>query len=180
MVSGHPSNQGLPGGGQPVVSMGPQMHAGMAGGPGVPQAGQTASMMAGISQGGGVPGVSGPTPSAHALSHLNPAHPQQLYQQQQAMQQASKSLFQHQHSISISRSLVSMGFQTCCYFRLTNHALIHYRRFPPFNACGLLSEKGALTFCHETTKLIKCCYIWVQMRCFVTQNCSHSGLLHIV
>lgn len=93
MASGHPSNQGLPGGGQPVVSMGPQMHTGMAGGPGGPQGGQTASIMAGISQAGGIPAVTGPIPSAHALSHLNPAQSQQLiHQQHQQMQQASKFL----------------------------------------------------------------------------------------
>ena len=92
MVSGHPSNQGVPGGGQPNVSIGQQMHAGMVGGPGAPHVSQAGSMMGGIPQGGGAPGVSGPTPpSAHALSHLNPAHPHQFMNQHQM--QASKSIF---------------------------------------------------------------------------------------
>ena len=85
MVSGHPSNQGIPGG-QVGVSMGPQTHTGMAGGSGGP-------IMTGIPQGVGGPGASGPSPNAHALSHLNPTHPhllQQQQQQQHQMQQASK------------------------------------------------------------------------------------------
>ena len=86
MAPGHPSSQGMPGAGQTGVSLGQPMHAGMAGGPGVPQVSQAGSMMAGMPQ---APGVSGGGPSAHALSHLNPAHPQQMFQQQQ-MQAASK------------------------------------------------------------------------------------------
>lgn len=40
---------------------------------------------------GGVPGVSsGAGPTAHALSHLNPGNAQQIFQQQQQMQQARK------------------------------------------------------------------------------------------
>ena len=93
MVPGHPSNQGVPGGGQPGVSMGQQVHAGMAGSPGGPQVSQGGQIMAGMPQGTGPPGVSiGP----HALSHLNPGHPQQIYaqqQQQQQIQQASQSPF---------------------------------------------------------------------------------------
>ena len=89
MVSGHPSNQGIPGG-QVGVSMGPQIHAGMAGGPGGPQVNHPGSMMAGIPQGVGGPGVSGPSPNAHALSHLSPTHPHLIAQQQQQMQHASK------------------------------------------------------------------------------------------
>ena len=88
MVSGHPSNQGMPNG-QVGVSMGPQIHAGMAGGPGGPQVNHPGSMMVGMPQGVGGPGVSGPSPNAHALSHLNPTHPQLLAQQHQQMQ-ASK------------------------------------------------------------------------------------------
>ena len=91
MAPGHPSSQGVPVGGQSGASMPQQMHAGLAGGPGGPQVSQAASMMP---QGGGVPGVApGGGPSAHALSHLNPGHPQQQQQQmfqQQQMQQASK------------------------------------------------------------------------------------------
>ena len=92
MAPGHPSNQGLPGGGQPGMSMGQQMHAGMAGGPGAPQVSQGGQIMAGMPQGSGPPGVSIGGPSAHALSHLNPGHPQQIYaqNQQQQMQQASQ------------------------------------------------------------------------------------------
>ena len=95
MAPGHPSNQGIPGGAQqPGASMGQQMHAGVTG-PGMPQVSQAGPMMAGMSQGGG-PGASGANvPSAHALSHLNPGHPQQMFaqqqQQQQQMAQASKS-----------------------------------------------------------------------------------------
>ena len=92
MVSGHPSNQGVPGGGQLNVSMGQQMHAGMVGGPGAPQVSQAGPMMSGMPQGGGAPGGSGPTPSAHALSHLNPAQPQFITPQHH-IQQASKLIF---------------------------------------------------------------------------------------
>ena len=75
----HPGNQGVPGG-QNAVSMANQMH-GMVGGP---QAGQGPVM--GMPQGGGPAG-----PNAHAMSHLNPnLHNQQMYQQQQQIQQASK------------------------------------------------------------------------------------------
>lgn len=92
MASGHPSSQGVPGGGQqqqPVVSMA-QMHPG-ASGPGVAQVSQAGPMMVGMPHGvGGVPGVSsGAGPNAHALSHLNPGNAQQIFQQQQ-MQQARK------------------------------------------------------------------------------------------
>ncbi len=90
MVQGHHSNQGVPGGQHPNASMGQQMHPGLAG-PGGPQVSQGGPMM-GILQGGGPPGgVSGPTPSAHALQHLNPqSHHQQMFAGQQ-MPQASKS-----------------------------------------------------------------------------------------
>lgn len=83
MGPGHPPNQGVPGGGQPGVTMGQQMHPGMVTGPQVTQAGPM------MPPGSGAPGVSIGGPSAHALSHLNPSHPQQMYQQQQ-MQQVSK------------------------------------------------------------------------------------------
>lgn len=85
MAPGHPSNQGVPGGGQqPGVSMGQQMHAGVTG-PGGPQVSQAGPMMTGMMQAGGPPGVSGGGgPSAHALSHLNPGHQGGYAQQQQA------------------------------------------------------------------------------------------------
>ena len=87
MAQGHPSSQGTPGGGQqPGVAMGQQMHAG-ATGPGVPQASQAGPMMAGMMQGGAPPGVSGGGgPSAHALSHLHPGHPNPMFAQQQQLQ----------------------------------------------------------------------------------------------
>lgn len=88
MVHGHPSNQGIPGGQQPGVSIGQQMHPGLAA-PGVPQVSQAGNMM-GMMQGGGPPGASGAGPSAHALSHLNPQpHHGQMFAGQQ-MPQACK------------------------------------------------------------------------------------------
>ena len=84
MVHGHPSHQGVPGGQQPGVSMGQQLHPGITG-PGGPQASQAGPMMGGMMQGGGPPNVSGVGPSQHALSHLNP-HQGQLYAQQQQQQ----------------------------------------------------------------------------------------------
>ena len=90
MVHGHPSHQGVPGGQQPGVSIGQQMHPGIAG-PGGPQVSQAGPMMGGMMQGGGPPNISGVGPSQHALSHLNP-HQNHLLaqQQQQQMQQACK------------------------------------------------------------------------------------------
>lgn len=111
MAPGHPSNQGIPGGGQqPVVSMA-QMHPG-ASGPGVAQVTQAGPMMVGMPHGvGGVPGVSsGGGPSAHALSHLNPGNPQQLFQQQQ-MQQVCKFVC---YFTSKSLALLVCNF-TCAY-----------------------------------------------------------------
>jgi hypothetical protein len=84
MTQGHPSNQGAAGG-QPGVSMGQQMHMGMASGPGAPQVTQAGQMMGGIPHNGGPGGVG---PNAHAMSHLA-AHPQSMLQQQQQIQQAS-------------------------------------------------------------------------------------------
>ena len=96
MSQGHPSNQGVPGvGQQPGVSMGQQMHAGIAG-PGATQVTQAGPIMAGMIQTGVPAGVPGPGPSAMALQHLNPAHhgqvlaQQQQQQHQQQLQQASK------------------------------------------------------------------------------------------
>jgi len=44
-------------------------------------------MMTGMMQGGAPPGVSGGgQPSAHALSHLNPGHQNQMFAQQQQLQ----------------------------------------------------------------------------------------------
>ena len=91
MAQGHPSNQGVPGGGQqPVVSMGQQMHAGVSG-PGGPQVTQGGPTMAAMMLGGGPPGVSGGGgPSAHALQHLNPGHQGQPMFAPQQMQQGCK------------------------------------------------------------------------------------------
>ena len=82
MVHGHPSHQGVPGAQQPGVSMGQQIHPGIAG----PQVSQAGPMMGGMMQGGGPPSVSGVGPNQHALSHLNP-HQGQLFAQQQQQQQ---------------------------------------------------------------------------------------------
>ena len=86
MAQGHPSNQGVPGGGQqPGVNMVQQMHTGVTG-PGVPQVSQAGPMMAGMMQGGTPAGVSGGgQPSAHALSHLNPGHQNQMFAQNQQL-----------------------------------------------------------------------------------------------
>lgn len=89
MAQGHPSNQGMPGGGQqPGVTMGQQMQGGIVG-PGVPQAGQPGPIMGSMMPTGGPGGVSGNGgPSMHALSHLTPGHPGQVFAQQQQMQQS--------------------------------------------------------------------------------------------
>ena len=87
MAQGHPSNQGMPvGGQQPGMSMAQHMHPGMAG-PGGPQVSQGGPMMAGMMP-GGPPGVSG-GPSPHAQAHLNPGHQGQMFPNQQ-MQNMSK------------------------------------------------------------------------------------------
>lgn len=78
MVHGHPSSQGM----QPGVSMGQQIHPGVAV-PGGPQVSQAGPMMAGMTPGGGPPVASGPGPSPHALSHLNPHTGPMLSQQGQ-------------------------------------------------------------------------------------------------
>ena len=87
MGPAHPPNQGIPGGVQPGVSIGQGMHGAMAVGPAVPQVTQAGPMMAGMPPGVGAPGSSVGGPSAIALSHLNPQHPQQILQQQQQQQQ---------------------------------------------------------------------------------------------
>ena len=85
MGHGHPSNQGIPGGGQPGVTMGQPIHPGMAvpGGPPVSQAGP---MMAGMMP----PGSGGP--NAQAMAHLNPVVQNQTFMNAQ-QQQMRKSLF---------------------------------------------------------------------------------------
>ena len=90
MNQGHPSGQGMPGGGQqPGASMGQQIHPG-ATGPGGPQASQAGPMMGGMMQAGGPSAASGNGgPSVHALSHLTPAATQMFNPQQ--MHNASKS-----------------------------------------------------------------------------------------
>lgn len=85
---GHSSNQGVPGvGQQPGVSMGQQMHAGIAG-PGAAQVTQAGPLMGSMIQ----TGIPGAGPSAMALQHLNPAHQGQILtaQHQQQLQHASK------------------------------------------------------------------------------------------
>ena len=84
MVHGHPSSQGM----QPGVSMGQQIHPGVAV-PGGPQVSQAGPLMAGIIPGGGPPVASGPGSNAHALSHLNPHGGPVIAQQGQI--QASQS-----------------------------------------------------------------------------------------
>ena len=77
----HPqSNQGMPGGGQPGVTMGQPMHPGIAG-PGMPQVTQGGPMM-GMMPGGGPPGVPTGHPNQHALQHLNPNQNQMFPGQQ--------------------------------------------------------------------------------------------------
>lgn len=94
MAPGHPSNQGVQGGGQ-AVAMGAQLHGGMGGGPGTPQPGQTGAMVVGMTQGTGVPGVAGPTgaPSQHALQHLTP-QPPQIFNHQQQLQASKLNFFE--------------------------------------------------------------------------------------
>ena len=69
-MASHPSNQPMPGGGQPGVTMGQPLHQGMVGS-GMPQTSQAGAMMA-MGPGGGPPGVPGAHPNAHAMQHLNP------------------------------------------------------------------------------------------------------------
>lgn len=114
MVQGHPSNQGMPGGGQQSgVTMGQQMHGGVSGsvGPGIPQPGQPGPMMGGMMPGGGPGGASGNGgPSMHALSHLTPGHPSQMFaQQQQQMQHACECIIS---IMSLFESVLSHS-QTC-------------------------------------------------------------------
>ena len=58
--------------------MGPQVHGGMPGVGGL-QVSQTSSMMAAMPQMGG-PNASSVGPTAHALQHLAPSHPQMFNQ----------------------------------------------------------------------------------------------------
>lgn len=89
MIQGHPSNQGIPGGGQPGIPMAQQMHPGVVG-QGGPQVSQAGPMMAGMMPGGGPPGVTG-GPSAHAQAHLNPGHQGPMYQNQQQMCKSNRT-----------------------------------------------------------------------------------------
>ena len=102
MAQGHPSAQGLPGGQQPGVSMGPQMHAGVAG-PSGPQVSQAGPMM-GMMPGGGPAGVSG-GPSAHAQAHLNPGHQGQMFAQNPKMHISTASLSQRRTSFYFSEPI---------------------------------------------------------------------------
>lgn len=70
-----------PNAGHPGPSMVQQMHPGVSA-PGGPQVSQAGSMMGGMPQGNGTSGPAGPMPNAHALSHLNPAQAQHMFQQQ--------------------------------------------------------------------------------------------------
>ncbi len=79
MGPGHAQAGGQPMG-QPL-----QMHPGVSG-PNGPHVTQGAPMMGGMQAAAGRPGPGGP--NAHALSHLTPQG--QMFQQQHAMQQASK------------------------------------------------------------------------------------------
>ena len=93
MVHGHPSNQGVPGGGQPGVTMPQQIHPGMAvpGGPPVSQAGP---MMAGMMP----PGSGGP--NAQAMAHLNPVVQNQFMAPQQQQQMSKSFSFSYLRNIS--------------------------------------------------------------------------------
>ena len=76
----HPSNQGIPGNGQPGVTMGQPMHPGMAG-PGMPQVSQGGQMLT-MMPGNGPPGVPAGHPNSHAMQHLNPNQGQMFPGQQ--------------------------------------------------------------------------------------------------
>ncbi|RFU25735.1 hypothetical protein B7463_g10604, partial [Scytalidium lignicola] len=112
-MAGVPHNPG-PQGGQPGPGMPQQMHMGVSG-PG-PQVTQAGALMGGMP-----PGAGGP--SAHALSHLNPAQAQQaqLYQQQQAMnfannpqlqqmQQQQQQMIQHQRQQAARQALMAQQY----------------------------------------------------------------------
>ena len=119
MAHTHPSNQGIPGGGpQPVVSMGPQMHAGVAG-PGGPQVSQAGPMMAGIMPNNGPAGMSG-GPSAHAQAHLNPGQ-QQMFAQNPQMQMSK--LRAHFVVVLLIRGAVELSNASRAV-----HALMHWER----------------------------------------------------
>lgn len=69
----------------PGAGMVQQIHPGVSAAAG-PQVSQPGPMMAGMPPGAGTTGPGGPVPNAHALSHLNPAQAQHLFQQQQFAQ----------------------------------------------------------------------------------------------
>lgn len=70
----------------PGAGMVQQIHPGVSAAAG-PQVSQPGPMMAGMPPGAGTTGPGGPVPNAHALSHLNPAQAQHLFQQQQQFAQ---------------------------------------------------------------------------------------------
>ena len=78
----HPSTQGMPGGGQPGVTMGQPMHPGMVA-PGMPQVSQPGPNM-GMIPGGGPQAIPGAHLNAHAMQHLNPNGNQMIPAQQMA------------------------------------------------------------------------------------------------
>ncbi|KAL8882900.1 MAG: hypothetical protein Q9198_000173 [Flavoplaca austrocitrina] len=102
MAPGHPSHQGIPGGGQqPGMAMGQQMHGGVM----VPGGQQGHGMMGGMMPGGGPAGTSGnggPSMQAHALSHLAPGH---AYAQQQAMANNPQMAAAHQQAVQNQRQI---------------------------------------------------------------------------
>ena len=138
MVHGHPSNQGIPGGGQPGVTMGQQLHPGMVipGGPPVSQAG---SMVAGMMP----PGSGGP--NAQAMAHLNPG-PQTPFmtQQQQHMSKSCCSLEDNLRPFDArflqSESMLNFPYQKVQFIKPRSCVLPspHQRRsyyFPTENPC---------------------------------------------
>lgn len=77
----HPMAAQHPNAGHPGPGMVQQMHPGVSG-PGGAQVSQAGPMMGGMPPGAGTSGPGGPMPNAHALSHLNPAQAQHMFQQQ--------------------------------------------------------------------------------------------------
>lgn len=77
----HPMAAQHPNAGHPGPGMVQQMHPGVSA-PGGPQVSQAGPMMGGMPPGAGTSGPGGPMPNAHALSHLNPAQAQHMFQQQ--------------------------------------------------------------------------------------------------
>jgi len=77
----HPMAGQHPNAGHPGPGMVQQMHPAVSA-PGGPQVSQAGAMMGGMPPGAGTAGPGGPMPNAHAMSHLNPAQAQYIFQQQ--------------------------------------------------------------------------------------------------